>query len=140
MRRVEVRLDSVRRASHTEEWLLLLKEQHGKRYLPIYVGPIQASAITRIMADKYSPEYDDLYGLPGPSKVASLSASDSVTITKTEDNILYAELPNQEIEISVYVALAIGLKARARICADESILEKGGDTTTWFEKRRIQGR
>lgn len=50
MAQVEMIIDSVRRKSLSDEWVVILKAKGAERYLPIYVGPSQADIIKRLSA------------------------------------------------------------------------------------------
>jgi len=130
MFQIEMKLDSVRRATHSDEWVVLLKEKLGERYLPIYVGSTQANAITRILEGKpFSEALGDSWILP-------MAESASVTITKFENDTFYAKLSiyyqgkNYEVKCLAARALALGMRAGAQLFADEPILDRIGVTAT----------
>jgi len=134
---VEMIIDSVRRAMHRDEWVVLLKAKLGERYLPIYIGSSQANAITRALEGKpFSESLGDSCGLPHVATILPMAESASVTITKFENDTFHARLSidyrgkNCEVDCSVAKALALGVRAGAQFFADESILDRAGVTAT----------
>jgi bifunctional DNase/RNase len=86
-------INSVRRATHNNEWVVLLKAKLGENYLPIYVGSTQASAIARALKDEpFSEALGDSCGLPHIATILPMAESASVTITKCENDTFYARL------------------------------------------------
>jgi bifunctional DNase/RNase len=137
MAQVEIVIDSVRRATHNHEWVVLLKTKHGESYLPIYVGTSQASAIARSLKDEpFSESLGDSCGLPHIATILPMAESASVTITRFENDIFYARLlidyrgRNCEVDCSAANALALGVRVGAQLFADESILDRAGVTAT----------
>jgi bifunctional DNase/RNase len=136
MTQVEMEIDSVRRATHGDEWVVLLKTKLGERYLPIYVGSTQASAITRALKGKpFSDPLGDSCGLPHIATILPMTDSASVMITRFENDTFHAKLSIDywgktcEVECSATKALALGVRAGAQLFADESILDSAGVTT-----------
>ena len=137
MFQIEMELDSVRRATHSDEWVVLLKEKLGERFLPVYVGSPQANTIIRALEGKpFSESLGDSCGLPHIATILPMAESASVTITKFENDTFYARLSidyrgkNCEVECLAAKALALGMRAGAQLFADEPILEKAGVTAT----------
>ena len=137
MAQVEMVIDSVRRAAHSDEWVALLKVKWSERYLPVYIGSSQAKAITRALEGKpFSESLGDSCGLPHIATVLPMAESASVTITKFENDTFYARLSidyrgkNCEVECLAAKALALGVRAGAQLFADEYILDRAGVTAT----------
>ena len=135
MAQVEMIIDSVRRATHTDEWVVLLKVKLRERYLPIYIGSSQANEITRALEGKpFSESLGDSCGLPHIATILPMAESASVTITKFENDTFYARLSidyrgkNCEVECSVAKALVLGVRAGAQLFVDEPILDIAGVT------------
>jgi bifunctional DNase/RNase len=137
MAQVEMVIDSVRRATHSDEYVVLLKTKLKECYLPIYIGSSQANAIARVLKDEpFSESLGDSCGLPHIATILPMAESASVTIARFENDTFYAKLSieyrgrNCEVECSAAKALALGVRARAQLLVDESILDRAGVTAT----------
>ena len=131
MQLVEMGIDSVRRAMHRDQWVMLLKDKSGERYLPIYTGSPQANSIIRALKNEpFSESIEDSCGLPHIATLLPITVSASVTISRFEDDTYHAKLSieyrgrNHEIECQAPKALALGIRAGAQIFVDESVLDK----------------
>ena len=49
MAKVEMIIDSLRQDLLYYEWVVILKEKLGERYLPVYIGPQQADIIKSLL-------------------------------------------------------------------------------------------
>ena len=49
-------IDSVRHAMHKDEWVILLKDKPGQRYLPVYVDKACADMVARALKDEVCDE------------------------------------------------------------------------------------
>lgn len=108
--------------------VVILKEKDGDRLLPIWIGPGEASAIAMELAGiQFSrPLTHDLFN----AVVRGLGSSlERVLITKVVDNTYYASLVLQRNGELISVdsrpsdSIALALRAKAPIYADESLLE-----------------
>lgn len=126
MREVTVASLGLDKASSTP--VVILKEKEGDRFLPIWIGPGEASAIAMELAGiRFSrPLTHDLFS----TVVKGLgSALVRVLITKVVDNTYYASLIFQRdgevisIDSRPSDSIALALRANAPIFADESLLE-----------------
>jgi bifunctional DNase/RNase len=126
MREVAVASLGLDKASSTP--VVILKEKDGERLLPIWIGPGEASAIAMELAGiEFSrPLTHDLF----TAVVKGLgSALERVLITKVVDNTYYASLIIRRNGQLIAVdsrpsdSIAIALRARAPIYADEALLE-----------------
>ena len=133
MAHVEMQIDSVRQATHANEWVVLLKEKQAERYLPIYVGSPQADAIKQALMGTPSPESaDDALSLSGIDVPLSRVKSASVVIDQFENGVFHASLTIDwrgvpyTIECPCGKALALAVKTRAYIIADEKVLDSAG--------------
>jgi bifunctional DNase/RNase len=132
---VEVRVQSLRLDSSSNTPVVILEEVGGERVLPIWIGPSEASAIAMQLADmEFSrPLTHDLLvavlnGLGGTLK--------KVIITRMEKSTYYAELlihRNGEV-VSVDArpsdSIAVALRVRARIFAQDELLERASIEVT----------
>jgi uncharacterized protein len=135
---VEVKVQSLGLDRSSNTPVVILEEVGGKRVLPIWIGPGEASAIAMQLADiEFSrPLTHDLLmavmgGLGGVLK--------KVVITRVEKNTYYAELlihRNGEM-ISVDArpsdSIAVALRAEARIFAQDELLERAAVEVTQDE-------
>ncbi|GAB3232676.1 bifunctional nuclease family protein [Glycomyces halotolerans] len=108
--------------------VVLLKETDGNRYLPIWIGTVEAAAIAYQQQDVQlsRPLTHDLMRDVLEALEVSLS---SVEITELRDTVYYAELVlDGETRVSSRSsdAIALALRADAPIwCADEVLDEAG---------------
>ena len=108
----------------TNQPIILLKETAGDRYLPIWIGAVEATAIAYAQQGVVPPRpltHDLLKDV-----VAALGVElASVTITEMRDNIYYADLRfSNGVTVSARPsdAIALAIRAGTTIYADESVL------------------
>jgi hypothetical protein len=108
--------------------VVLLKESDGVRYLPIWVGAVEASAIAFEQQGVQTPRpmtHDllrDVIGALG----AELT---QVTITELRDDVFYAELQfgdGTTVSARPSDAIALALRTGTPIVGDEAVLEAAG--------------
>ena len=111
--------------------VVLLKEKEGNRYLPIWIGPLEAGAIAVKLQDIQAerPMTQDLLH----SVVSRLGGrAVHVIITDLADNTFYAKIVLMqgenvlELDSRPSDALALALRADVPIFADESVLQQAG--------------
>lgn len=112
----------------TNKPILLLRERDGERYVPIWIGAPEATAIAYAQQGVTPPRplthdllLDVLTGLGH-----ELS---SVVITRMEDNIFYAELvidATTRISSRSSDAVAVALRAKVPVYVDDEVLEEVG--------------
>jgi len=128
---VEVKVASLGIDSSTQSPIVILKEKGGKRYLPIWIGHNEASAIaTELAGVKFSrPLTHDLM----KSLVRGLKGTLSqVVINSLKDNTYYAQvfLKCGEDLISIDArpsdSIALALRLKAPIFANETLLNELG--------------
>jgi len=125
---VEVKVQSLGLDRATNTPVVILQEKDGKRVLPIWIGPSEASAIAMELAGmKFSrPLTHDLLvsvviGLGGALK--------RVLITKVVDNTYYAELILQRggelisVDARPSDSIALALRMAASIYTSDDLLE-----------------
>ena len=133
MGEVEMVIDSVRQSQVNLQWVVILKEKLAERYLSIYIGSSQAEALKGELIDvrPSRPLGDDSVFR---DIEAIGSKIESVKIDKFEDNKFSAKLvpatpsKSHEVDCPVAKALAIAVRAKVPIFADEAILNKAGVT------------
>lgn len=111
--------------------IVLLREQDGPRFLPIWVGAVEATAIASAMENVVPPrpQTHDLLR----STVEALGATVSrVVVTELRDSVFYADLvfdtQGGEIVVSSRPSDAIALAVRtgAQVFASPGVLDEAG--------------
>lgn len=111
--------------------VVILKEKSGERYLPIWIGLAEANAISVVLEGVAveRPLTSDLLR----SVIDKLGARvDSIVINDLRDNTFYASIfisvnwMRMEIDSRPSDAIAIAVRVRAPIYAEEAVLEKAG--------------
>ena len=126
---IELQLVGVRVELPTNQPIVLLKEREGERYLPIWIGPVEATAIALGMQgiETQRPMTHDLMRdlLQGLAV-----AVDRIVITELRDGTFYAEIQMHTNGSSVAVssrpsdALALAVRMGLDIFANEDVLEE----------------
>lgn len=125
---IEVEVVGVRIELPSNQPLVLLKEAHGERHLPIWIGTAEASAIALAQQHVVPPRpltHDLLV-----SVVHSLGRQIvSATIVAVEDSVFYAQLGFDDgttVESRASDALAVALRVNCRIWCADAVLEEAG--------------
>ncbi|MDO7866798.1 bifunctional nuclease family protein [Nocardioides jiangxiensis] len=124
----EVDVVGVRVEMPSNQPIVLLREVAGDRYLPIWIGAVEATAIAFAQQGVVPPRpltHDLLRDV-----IASTgNALTEVRITEMRDGIFYAELAFESgVEVSARPSdsIALALRTGARIvCAEEVLAEAG---------------
>ena len=128
---IEVTIDSIGISPMNYQRVVILKEQAGERYLPIWIGPAEADAIALKLqsVDVPRPLSHDLLW----SVISSLNASlDSVVINELRDDTFYGRIilnareGQVEIDSRPSDALALAIRAGAPIFAEDTVLDEAG--------------
>lgn len=125
---IEVEVVGVRIELPSNQPLVLLKEAHGERHLPIWIGTAEASAIALAQQHVVPPRpltHDLLVNV-----VHSLGRQIvSATIVAVEDSVFYAQLGFDDgttVESRASDALAVALRVNCRIWCADAVLEEAG--------------
>jgi bifunctional DNase/RNase len=123
----ELTVVGVRVELPTNQPIVLLKESDGDRYLPIWIGAVEATAIAYAQQGVVPPRplTHDLLNDVVTALGADLA---SVAIIDMRDNIYYAELRfSNGVAVSARSsdAIALALRAGTTIYAEESVLAEG---------------
>ena len=108
--------------------VVLLREEDGVRYLPIWIGAVEASAIAFQQQGVQSPRpltHDLLRDVIG----ALGTKLEAVHITELRDDVFYAELRfTGDIRVSARPsdAIALALRCEVEILGTDSVLEAAG--------------
>lgn len=128
---VPLELVGVRIELPTNQPIVLLREVGGTRYLPIWIGANEATAIAFALegVEAERPLTHDLLKLVAEALAASV---DRVVVTELRDGIFYADLvfrqEDEEVIVSSRPSDAIALAARtsAPLFASPAVLEEAG--------------
>jgi bifunctional DNase/RNase len=126
---IELQLVGVRVELPTNQPIVLLKEREGERYLPIWIGPVEATAIALGMQgiETQRPMTHDLMR----DLLQGLSVGvDRIVITELRDGTFYAEIQMHANGDAVSVssrpsdALALAVRMGLDIFANEDVLDE----------------
>jgi uncharacterized protein len=128
---IEVQIDSVRVHLMTPQRLVVLKQIGSERYLPIWVGPYEAEAITVALqeVEMIRPLTHDLLKNVFGAFNARIKR---IEIVKLQNEIFYgnivAEVDGREIDVDSRPSDAIALSVRAHvpILVHHSVMEEAG--------------
>ncbi|HLO33637.1 MAG TPA: bifunctional nuclease family protein [Anaerolineales bacterium] len=128
---IEVQIDSVRVHLMTPQRLVVLKQMGSERYLPIWVGPYEAEAITVALqeVEMIRPLTHDLLKNVFGAFNAQIKR---IEIVKLQNEIFYgnivAEVDGREINVDSRPSDAIALSVRAHvpILVHHSVMEEAG--------------
>ena len=128
---IEMSVEGIRVSLMNYQRVVILKEKDADRYLPIWIGPAEADAITVRLQDVSvaRPLTHDLLR----DVLERLGAQvDSVIVNDLTDDTFYARIllnvNGERIEIDARPSDAIALAVRVQvpIFAEDSVLEKAG--------------
>lgn len=127
----EVTIDSVRLASISGEWVVILKRKGSEQYLPIYMGPSQADILKRELVGSRFPEPEIYERFLTGNDIAGTNL-ESVVVEESKNGVFQAKLlltesgDSLKLDCPVAVALALGFRKKARILVDESSFQEAG--------------
>ena len=130
---VEVPMDitGVRMELPSNTPIVLLREQEGERFLPIWIGPVEAMAISSAIdgVEPPRPQTHDLLS----SVIEALGATlTRVVVTELRDNIFFADLvldvEGRQVVVSSRPsdAVALAVRTRAPVFARPAVLDEAG--------------
>lgn len=112
----------------TKQPLVLLSEREGERIIPIWIGPVEATAIAiaQESVETARPQTHELM----VSVIGALDGQlESVHITHVDDGVFYAELNFDDgvtVDARPSDAIAIALRTGTDIYASEDVLDAAG--------------
>lgn len=131
-RLIEMSLEGVRIELPSQKPIILLKEKGGNRYLPIWIGPFEASAIALEMSHIKTPRpmtHDLIINIMRNLK----TKIDNIEISDLKENTFYAiiNIINQEnkqirIDSRPSDAIATAVRSKCDIFVEEKVLDSGG--------------
>jgi bifunctional DNase/RNase len=130
---VEVTIDSVRVSLMSQHRIVVLKEAGSTRYLPIWIGPFEADAITIELqnVEVARPLTHDLL----KSTIEKLGAEIvQVSITELKNDTFYAEVALKvdgrrlEIDSRPSDAIALAVRSQVPVYVAEEVMEQAAIT------------
>jgi uncharacterized protein len=129
---IKVQLEGVRMEHPSQKPIILLKEENGERFLPIWVGAFEASAIALELVDFKTPRpmtHDLIMGI-----IKDLGAKvDFVAVVNIIEDTFYAvlkliDISGQIISIDLRPsdAIAIAVRSKCSIFASKIVMENAG--------------
>lgn len=111
--------------------IVLLREQDGPRYLPIWIGAAEATAIATAMenVEPPRPQTHDLMVIAIEELGASMAR---VVVSEMRDSVFYADLVLATEEGEVHISarpsdsIALAVRTGAPVFADPSVLAEAG--------------
>ena len=128
---IRVTVDSIKVSLISQHRVVVLKEEGTERYLPIWIGPFEADAITiGLQALEMSrPLTHDLL----TSLIEKMEASIShILVNDLRDDTFYAQIVIEangrrlEVDSRPSDAIALAVRAKAPIYVSESVMERAG--------------
>ncbi len=128
---IEMTIDSIRVSLINYQRVVILKEKHSERYLPIWIGPAEADAIAVKLQGVAVPRplTHDLMG----NVIEELGgAITSIVVTDLQNDTFYAKLmvsvgnETREIDSRPSDALALAVRSEIPIYAEDAVMDKAG--------------
>ena len=129
---IEMSIESIRVSMLNYQRVVILKEKDSARYLPIWIGPAEADAIAIKLQDISVPRpltHDLLRSIIVDHFGANIN---SIIVTDLQNDTFYAKIILEingnrlEVDSRPSDALALAVRAKVAIYAEESVLEKAG--------------
>jgi bifunctional DNase/RNase len=124
----ELQVVGVRVELPTNQPIVLLREVEGERYLPIWIGAVEATAIAFAQQGVVPPR-PLTHDLMRDLLVALGAKLRAVRITEMRDNVFYAELvfeDGREVSARPSDAIALALRTGTTIFGTEAVLDEAG--------------
>ena len=128
---IEMVVESIRVSLTNYQRVVILKEKQADRYLPIWIGPAEADAIAVQLQEIAVPRplTHDLLR----SVITALGANvTSIVVSDLANDTFYARLHmdvderHMELDCRPSDAIALAVRVKVPIFAEESVLEKAG--------------
>lgn len=128
---IEMSIDSIRVSMMNYQRVVILREKNTERYLPIWIGPTEADAIT-VKLQGVTPPRPLTHDLM-ESIISKLGASvKSAIVTDLQNDTFYARLildvkgEPLELDCRPSDAMALAIRADAPIYVEEVVLDRVG--------------
>ncbi len=128
---IEVTIDSVRVSLMSQHRIVVLREENGERYLPIWIGPFEADAITIQLQgiEVTRPMTHDLL----KQLIETMDGEVSyVVISDLQNDTFYAKIvlnvhgDTIEVDSRPSDAVALAVRVEAPIYVDEDVMDRAG--------------
>ena len=140
---IELELVGVRVELPHNQPIVLLKEREGTRFLPIWIGPVEATSIAFALQGVVTARpmtHDLLRDVLGSLEVAV----DRVVVTDLRDGTFYADIHMDNAGTGVVVssrpsdAIALAVRGTVPIYAEEAVLEEAGIEIEDDEEQEVE--
>ena len=140
---IEVELVGVRVELPHNQPIVLLKERAGDRFLPIWIGAVEATSIAFALQGVVTPRpmtHDLLKDVLHSLEVVV----ERIVVTELRDGTFYAEIQMRQNGEAVSVssrpsdAIALAVRAAVPIFADEAVLDEAGIEIEDEEEDEVQ--
>lgn len=128
---IEATVESIRVSLVTQNRVVILKELHGSRHLPIWIGAYEAEAIA-LELQGVTPTRPLPYDLMR-AMLEELGASlDHIVIADLNDQVYYATVVLSVADRTIQVdarpsdAIALAVRTDARILIEETVMDNAG--------------
>jgi bifunctional DNase/RNase len=124
----EVDVIGVRVEMPSNQPIVLLRESSGERYLPIWIGAVEATAIA-FAQQGVTPPRPLTHDLMKDVLEATGQRLSEVRITDVKDGVFYAELVfegGQKVSARPSDSIALALRTGTRIVCAEEVLDEAG--------------
>lgn len=128
---LEMTIESIRVSMLNHQRVVILKEKDAERFLPIWIGPAEADAIA-VKLQEYQvprPLTHDLLG----NIIGALGATvNSIIVCDLQNDTFFAKIvlaidgKQVEIDSRPSDAIALAVRVKVPIFAEEAVLEKAG--------------
>lgn len=136
----ELDVVGVRVEMPTQQPLVLLRESEGARYLPIWIGAVEASAIAFAQQGEPSPR-PLTHELLQRVVEALGDELEEVRITDVDDGVFFASLvfgSGTVVDARPSDSIALALRCGARIVCAEDVLDEAGIASTSEEDEQVE--
>ena len=127
----EMTIDSIRVSPMNYQRVVILKEKDSDRYLPIWIGPAEADAIAVKLQDLSVPRplthdlLNTIIGIMG-GEVHHILVNDLQNDTFYAKIVIQANGGTKEIDSRPSDAIALAVRTKSPIYAEQSVLDKAG--------------
>ena len=128
---IETVVESIRVSLVTQHRVVILKEVHGERHLPIWIGAYEAEAIAMELQGVSTARplpYDLMKSMIGDMG----GAINRIVVTDLSDDVFYARIVIQqngravEIDSRPSDAIALAIRAKVPIYVEDAVLDQAG--------------
>ncbi len=128
---LEMTIESIRVSMLNHQRVVILKEKDAERFLPIWIGPAEADAIA-VKLQEYQVPRPLTHDLLGNVIGALGAAVHSIIVSDLQNDTFFAKIilavdgKQVEIDSRPSDAIALAVRIKVPIFAEEAVLEKAG--------------